>query len=59
MADVGVGGFVGRKNNCVFLASVYTWGRRERTDIFCLFSNQKFIVEAEKEGALTAAAAAH
>ena len=59
MADVGVGGFVGRKNNCAFLASVYTWGRREGTDIFCLFSIQKFIAEAEKEGGSTAPAAAH
>jgi len=59
MVDAGVGVFVGRKNNCVFLASVYTWRRREGTDVFCLFSIQKFIAEAETDGASTAAAAAH
>jgi hypothetical protein len=53
----GVGVFVGRKNNCAFLALAYMRGRREGTDVFCLFSIQKFIAEAEKEGASTAAAA--
>ena len=34
MADVGVGVFIGRKNNCVLLALVYMRGRRGGTDIF-------------------------
>ena len=37
MADAGVGMFVGRKNNCAFLALVYMEGRRGGTDLFvCL-----------------------
>ena len=47
---------VGRKNNCAFLALVYLRGRRELTFLF-VFSIQKFIAEAEKEGASKAAAA--
>ena len=34
MADVGVGVFIGRKNNCVLLALVYMRGRRGGTDVF-------------------------
>ena len=50
MSDAGVGMFVGRKNNCVFLALVYMRRRGGGTDVFICLALKNTLLGGGKRG---------